>query len=72
LQTSLFINESIALEMMLQNGLIKLIEPPGARKDRYTSVSYLNYYVSLMDTQLLKEKYSGNDDEEFLSLSRVY
>jgi len=72
LQTSLFINESIALEMMLQNGLIKLIEPPGARKDRYTSVSYLNYYVSLMDTQLLKEKYSGNDELEFLSLSRVY
>ena len=72
LQTSLFINESIALEMKIQNGLIKLEEPAGSRKDRYTSVSYLNYYVSLMDVSLLKEKYSGDDDYEFLAVSRVY
>lgn len=70
IQTSLFINECIALEMVLQNGLIKLVEPPGARKDRYTSVSYLNYYTSLMDVELLKEKYSTDEDEiEFLGVS---
>jgi hypothetical protein len=72
LQTSLFINESIALEMKILNGLIKLEEPAGSRKDRYTSVSYLNYYVSLMDVDLLKEKYTGDDEMEFLAVSRVY
>lgn len=65
-QTSLLINESIALEMVMNNGLIKLVEPAGARKDRYTSCSYLNYYVSLLDTELLKDRYTGGDEEEFL------
>lgn len=71
LQTSLLINEAIALEMVLMNGLVKLVEPPGARKDRYTSCSYLNYYVSLMDTELLKDRYTGDDEAEFLGLSMV-
>jgi hypothetical protein len=66
LQTSLMINESIALEMAPAQGLVKLIEPAGSRKDRYTSVSYLNYYVSLLDTELLRDKYSEWDDMEAL------
>jgi len=69
LQTSLFINESIALEMIIQNGLVKLVEPEGARKDRYTSVSYMNYYISLLDTELLREEYDGSDEEEFLGVT---
>ena len=72
LQTSLMINESIALEMAPAQGLVKLIEPTGSRKDRYTSVSYLNYFVSLMDTELLRDKYSELDDAEaFLGVSLV-
>lgn len=71
-QTSLMINEAIALEMVLQNGLVKLVEPDGGRKDRYTSVSYLNYYVSIMDRDLLRDEYSGDDEWEFLALSHVY
>lgn len=71
LQTSLFINESIALEMQMVNGNLKLIEPAGARKDRYTSVSYLNYYVHLMDLELLKEGYDSDDETEFLGVSIV-
>jgi hypothetical protein len=72
LQISLMINECIALEMAPANGLVKLVEPAGARKDRYTSVSYLNYYVSLMDTDLLKDRYSDWDDEmAFLGVSVV-
>lgn len=73
IQTSLLINECIALEMVLQNGLVKLEEPEGARKDRYTSVSYLNYFVSLMDTELLRESRSSEEDErEFLGVSFIY
>ena len=72
LQTSLLINEAISLDLVMMNGLVKLVEPEGARKDRYTACSYLNYYVSLMDVDLLKEKYSGNDEQEFLGVSQVY
>ena len=53
-------------------GLIKLVEPDGARKDRYTSVSYLNYYVSLLDTDLLQDEYTSLDDEKaFLGVTIV-
>lgn len=71
LQTTLLINESISLEMSMAGaaGLVKLVEPAGARKDRYTSVSYLNYYVSIMDTELLKDKYVGSDESEFLGVT---
>lgn len=72
LQTTLLINECIALEMAMVNGAIKLVEPPGARKDRYTSCSYLNYYVSLLDTELLRDKYTSTDDErEFLGTTFI-
>jgi len=69
LQTTLLINECIALEMAIVSGLIKLEEPEGARKDRYTACSYLNYYVSLLDTELLKEEDTGDDTAEFLGVS---
>jgi hypothetical protein len=72
LQTSLFINESIALEMAPANGLVKLVEPVGSRKDRYTSVSYMNYFISLMDLDLLQERHSDWDDAEaFLGVSMI-
>lgn len=72
LQTSLLINEAIALELNMMNGLVKLIEPAGSRKDRYTACSYLNYYVSLMDVELLKDRSAGTDEEEFLGVSQIY
>lgn len=74
LQTSLLINECISLEMATTGaaGLIKLVEPEGGRKDRFSSVSYLNYYVSLLDMEFLKENYTEKDDEEiFLGVSVV-
>lgn len=72
LQTSLMINESIALEMAPAQGLIKLVEPAGARKDRYTACSYLNFYVSLLDIDLLGQRYSAEDDElSFLGTTMV-
>jgi hypothetical protein len=70
-QTSLMINESIALEMVLLNGILKLVEPEGARKDRYTSVSYLNYFVSLLDRDLLKEDSNTTDEEQYLGVTYV-
>lgn len=72
LQTTLFINESISLDMSMINGKLKLEQPEGAKKDRYTSVSYLNYYVSLMDIDLLKETSGEMDEEAFLNVARVF
>lgn len=68
IQTTLMINETIGLDMKMMNGLVKLEEQSGARKDRYTSVSYLNFYVSIMDVALLKDERSGDDDDAFLSI----
>lgn len=62
-QTSLLINECINLSMIYAAGNLKLIEPSGARKDRYTSLSYGNYYASLLDHSLLKEEADENDFE---------
>lgn len=66
------INESIALEMQVQNGLVKLQEPEGARKDRYTSISYLNYYASLLDKELLREKSTSDENlDAFLGVTYI-
>src|SRR5690606_24921834 len=47
IQTSLLINEAINLEAeMNDTGTIKLKEQGSARKDRYSSLSYLNFFVS--------------------------
>ena len=63
INTTLLINEAISLDMSLTGGEnIKLVEPSGGRKDRYSSVSYLNYYVSLLDQELLKD----DDDQDDL------
>jgi hypothetical protein len=48
--------------MSVSGGNIKLVEPVGGRKDRYTSLSYGNYYVSLLDLELLKETENDSDD----------
>jgi hypothetical protein len=68
LQTSLLINECISLETVFVGGLVKLVEVAGARKDRFTAISYVNYFISRMDIELLKDKWEGNSDEEWLRL----
>jgi hypothetical protein len=73
IQTTLLINECIALEMIPAGlGLIKLKEPSGGRKDRYTSASYLNWYVSLLDKELLKDGTGKSDEESILAVTMVY
>lgn len=61
-QTNELINEMVSLSMELVNGNIKLKEPSGGRKDRYTSVSYMNYIASYLDNNILKERNSNNVD----------
>ena len=56
LQTAALINESIGLSMSMLNGFIRLKEAAGAKKDRYSSVSYGNYFIStILDPKIRKD-----------------
>ena len=63
------VNESVNLSMAIAGGNIKLVEPSGSRKDRFTSLAYGNYFASLLDKDLLKE--FDNDEATFLNLTMV-
>jgi len=65
-QTSLLVNESVNLEMSMLSGHIKLSEIPGQRKDRYTSISYANYYAELLDRELIRDE-DNSDEFEYIS-----
>lgn len=66
LETAALINEMIGLEytVMNQTGLIRIEEKAGARKDRYTSVSYGNYFIELLEQDLL----SDHSEYEYVTL----
>ncbi len=71
INTNLFIGECVNLDMSLVSGVIKLTEKESNYKDRYTSVSYLNYVASFFDRELLKEKDDSSDLEALLGVTRV-
>ena len=64
--TNLFISECINLDLSLVGGKIKLQEKSGNYKDRYTSVSYANWIISMFDHELLKESDDNGDDLSLL------
>lgn len=71
LQTSLFINETVNLQMQIVGQNIKLAEGSG-RKDRYVSVAMANYLASIYDKQLLKEEDDTDDSEYLFSLTHGF
>lgn len=64
-QTSRLINEMINLEMETRSGYIKLVEPAGHKKDRYSSLAYSLYYIKLLEAQL-RVKEDDIDDLDLL------
>jgi hypothetical protein len=62
IETQLMVNESVALEYSVVNGNIKLETVGTARKDRYTSCSYGNFFASLLEKDLIKPKGQNNLD----------
>jgi hypothetical protein len=56
IETQLIINESVQLEYSVVNGNIKLETVGTARKDRYTSCSYGNFFASLLEKDFIKPK----------------
>lgn len=65
LQTQQLINECVNLKFKVNGGLIKLEESRSARKDRYSSLSYGNYFASILEADLLKEK-TNNDFSDYM------
>ena len=65
-QTSLMVNQFIDLSMSIVGGNLKLIESPGNQKDRYSSVSYGNYFAFLLDQHLIRED-DDMDDFKYIS-----
>jgi hypothetical protein len=67
-QMTLTQNECVSLILTFvgEKNHIKLKEPSGGRKDRYSSLAYLNYFVSFLDKNILKEN-DTSDDLEYLS-----
>lgn len=70
IQTGLLLSESLNLNMTLQSGYIKLEETPGSHKDRYTSVSYLNWIINeFFDPEIRGEKDTSDDWDVLKSLT---
>lgn len=67
-QTTKLINEMINLEGETKGGYIKLVEPSGHRKDRYSSLAYALYYIKMLESDLRAQK----KDEDKLDLLRRY
>ena len=69
--TSLLIAECVNLDMTLVNGMIKLVEKEGNYKDRYSSVSYLNFVASFFDKELLRETDNTSDLDAILNITYI-
>lgn len=60
-QTTLMANEILNLEQEITStGILRLKEPRSSRKDRYTSVSYLNYFANEYEVENRETKKKDN------------
>jgi hypothetical protein len=72
-QTGLTISECINLDLALVSGKVKLVEKAGCNKDRYSALSYVNFFISQeFDTALLKEEDTSNDWDIISGLFQMY
>lgn len=67
MHTTLLINEIVNLEAEIKdNGDIKLKESKSARKDRYSSISYLNFLANELEIKNRKQKTTVDPSKLFL------
>lgn len=62
IQTNLLVTETINLDLIILNGKLKLQEKGKARKDRFSSLLYLNALASHLEFDYLKTLGSNDDD----------
>lgn len=60
-QTNLMIHESINLEITLQSGKLKVQEVGKNRKDRFSSLMYGNWLISILEHEMLKSRRSNDE-----------
>lgn len=68
INTTLLVNELVNLQHEETNGVVRIYEKSGMRKDRYSSLAY-NYYVA---NQLEKDMRKRETGEEYTSISDVF
>lgn len=67
IQTTLMVNEILNLEAEISDaGVIKLKESGSARKDRYSSISYLNYFASELEVKNRRRKQTVDPSQLFM------
>lgn len=70
INTTLLINELINLQYEDSNGLIKITEKSGMRKDRYSSLSY-NYWVACQLEKNIRKRSSNADSVKDVFMFRA-
>lgn len=63
INTGLMVNELVNLEYEATNNIIRVHEKPGARKDRYSSVSY-NYYIATQIERNMTKRFAKKNKIE--------
>ncbi len=66
-QQNLLVGESLNLNMTMVGGKIRLQETPGSHKDRYTSVSYMNFIIDKYFDPTIKSDKDTTNDWDILS-----
>lgn len=66
IQTALLENEMVLLERIDHPKFVKLKEQNGKRKDRYTSLAYGNYFITLLERDLSKPNHHYEEDDELI------
>jgi hypothetical protein len=70
-QCSLLVNEAVGLAGVLSAGNIKLVESPGARKDRIIALMMGSYYATFLDGDLLKDVDNTSDLDAILGITMI-
>lgn len=66
IQTTSLINEMVNLEYKMQSGFVKVYETKSNRKDRYSSLSYCNYYARILEKELLQDEDDFDEDDDIV------
>ena len=69
-QTDLLIQEAVNLKTEYRNDKIKLVEPRNGTKDRIVILSYVNYIMTLIENEWLKQQ--QEDDSSWDDFNLVY
>lgn len=71
IHTDLLIHELVGLNFEIKDGLVKIKERSTARKDRYSSLAYGNYFAKTLERNLDTEKKKQKSNSEFSFLFKA-